>query len=101
MQIDLRNETALSLTDATKAVPPIDNKRPHPSTVWRWCRKGLRGVRLEHIRVGHRVVTTREALCRFFDRLAGAEADTPPSSTTTPHAARTRTGSHGTRSASR
>lgn len=75
MQIDLRNETALSLADAARAVPPIDGKRPHVSTLWRWCRKGVRGVRLEYVRLGHRIVTTEEAIARFAHRLADADAD--------------------------
>lgn len=79
MQINLRNETLLSLTDAARAVPPIDGKRPHVSTLWRWCRKGVRGVQLDYVRLGHRVCTSEEALARFAHRLA--EADSPPGST--------------------
>ena len=74
MAIDLQSERLLSLTDATKTVPVIDGKRPHVSTVWRWCRKGVRGVRLEHVRLGHRICTSGEALNRFANRLA--EVDT-------------------------
>lgn len=73
--IDLAREQPLSLTEATRAVPSLDGRRPVPSTIWRWCRKGLRGVRLEHCRVGHRVVTSKEALTRFANRLA--EIDLP------------------------
>ncbi|MCH8342479.1 MAG: DUF1580 domain-containing protein [Planctomycetes bacterium] len=76
MAIDLACEELLSLTDATKALPPIDGKRPCSSTIWRWCRRGVRGVRLEYVRLGHRVCTTREALGRFAQRLA--EADDQP-----------------------
>ena len=74
--IDIQSETLLSLTDATKALPRIDGKRPHISTLWRWCRKGLRGVRLEYVRVGHRVCTSQAALSRFTNNLAAAD-DTP------------------------
>lgn len=75
MAIDLTTEQTLSLTEATRAIPPLDGKRPVPSTVWRWARKGLRGVRLEYCRVGHRVVTSREALSRFANRLAELDAE--------------------------
>ena len=78
MQIDLRNEKLLSLTDAARAVPAIDGRRPHTSTIWRWCRRGIRGIRLEYLRLGHRVVTSEAAIGRFAQRLA--EADTPPMS---------------------
>ena len=71
--IDIQNETLLSLTDATKSLPRVDGKRPHTSTLWRWCRRGLRGVRLEHVRVGNRVCTSAEALNRFVNALAAAD----------------------------
>lgn len=89
MPIDLHTESVLSLTAATKAVPRIDGKRPHPSTLWRWCRRGIRGVRLEHVRLGHRVCTSREAIGRFANALAEAGlADQP---VTSPHTPKNRT----------
>src|SRR5262245_55601688 len=72
MAIDLQNETVISLTQAAKALPPVDGKRIHVSTLWRWARKGVRGVRLEHIRLGHRVCTSLQALSRFAQALADA-----------------------------
>ncbi len=85
MAIDLQAEQLLSLTDAAKALPPIDGTRPHSSTVWRWCRRGLKGVRLEHVRLGHRVCTSLDALARFSQRLAETDeraAERPVSHTT-------------------
>ena len=73
MAIDLQAEELLSLTDAAKALPPIDGKRPHVSTIWRWVRRSVRGIRLEHVRLGHRVCTSQEALARFAQRLADAD----------------------------
>lgn len=73
MAIKLNDEKILSLTDATKAIPLIDGKRPHISTLWRWCRKGVRGTTLEYLRVGNRVVTSVEALGRFSQNLADAD----------------------------
>ncbi len=73
--IDLQSETILSLSQAVKALPYVDGKRPHISTIWRWARKGLRGIHLEYVRLGHRVCTSEEALNRFANRLA--EADPP------------------------
>ncbi|MBN1555153.1 MAG: DUF1580 domain-containing protein [Phycisphaerae bacterium] len=75
MAIDTRSETLLSLAEATKVLPPINNKRPAISTLWRWCRKGLRGVKLDYVRVGRNIATSREALDRFFVSLAAV--DTP------------------------
>jgi len=73
MAIDIQNETILSLTEATKVLPRVNGKRPAVSTLWRWCRKGLRGVQLEYIRMGRNIATSREALNRFFTALADAD----------------------------
>ena len=70
MPIDLDSEQILSISAATKAVPKVGRKRPAISTVWRWCRKGVRGVHLEHAFLGGRLVTSREAISRFANRLA-------------------------------
>lgn len=82
MAINIENETIVSLTEATKTLPRVNGKRPAISTLWRWCRKGLRGVRLEYIRVGRNIATSREALSRFFAALA--DADTPPAQSPPP-----------------
>ena len=57
MAIDIHNETVLSLTEATKVLSRLNGKRSAISTRWRWCRKGLRGVRLEYIRLGRSIAT--------------------------------------------
>jgi hypothetical protein len=46
-------------------------KRLAPSTVFRWCQRGVRGVRLETLRVGGTRCTSEAALRRFFERLSG------------------------------
>ena len=79
--IDIDKEEPLSLTDAARSLPSIDGKRPHASTLWRWCRKGLRGVRLEYLRLGRRIVTTQQALARFMQRLAEMDQEDIVSST--------------------
>ena len=96
--IDLNQEELLSLSESCAALPRIDGKRPHTSTIWRWCRKGVRGVRLEHVRLGHRICTSRAALNRFANALAVADsasssssnANTPTVPTPTPENQRAR-----------
>ena len=51
-----------------------------PSTLFRWASKGLRGVRLEVIRIGGTQCTSVEALARFFHRLS--EHAEPPAAPT-------------------
>lgn len=75
--IDVEKEQLLSLTEATRVVPALDGRRPHVSSIWRWCRKGVRGVKLEHLRVGRRVSTSKEALARFYENLANAPDPEP------------------------
>jgi len=72
--IDTTKEKLLSMSEAAKVCPAIDGKRPHCGSIWRWARKGTHGVYLEHVRIGRRVCTSREALDRFFNALA----QTPP-----------------------
>lgn len=64
--IDIKSEELISLKDAAKACPTLDGKKPHLSTLWRWIAEGAQGRKLEHVRLGRRVVTSREALHRFM-----------------------------------
>ena len=63
-------EGMLTLTEATKALTAASGKRPATSTLWRWCRRGVRGIKLEYVRLGRRILTTPEALERFAKALA-------------------------------
>ena len=75
------DETPLTFSAAARSLPG----RPHPSTIWRWHRVGVRGIRLEAVRLGGRYITSQEALDRFAARLSesddirgGAKPDRPP-----------------------
>jgi len=74
---NLINEGLVTLTEATKLLPRVAGKRIHVCTLWRWCKKGLRGVNLEYLRVGSKVATTSDALQRFFAALAELDATQP------------------------
>lgn len=75
MAINIEIEDIVSLTEAMKVLPRVNGKRPAVCTLWRWCRRGLRGVHLEYIRIGRGIATSRQALNRFFTALA--EKDEP------------------------
>ena len=49
----------------------------HVSTVHRWRKPGIRGIRLEAVRVGGTWYTTHEAFARFCERLTAAETGEP------------------------
>ena len=69
--LDITTEDTLTLTDACKVLPRGRNgARPQLSTLLRWVLEGVRGldgrlVRLEAARLGHKWVTSRQALQRF------------------------------------
>lgn len=68
-------EGLITLAEACKRVPG----RPHASTLWRWCRKGVvsRGgdrVHLRHVRMGSRVFTSNSWIEEFGSALAEADA---------------------------
>lgn len=75
----LDRDEGLTLAQAARMLPG----KPSPSTVWRWCRQGVGGVKLEYRRLGRGIVTTRDAVRRFSDELTrrdqDAETYTPPS----------------------
>ena len=73
MPISLAESEVLTLTEASKILPRRNGKRPAAATLWRWCRFGIKGVRLEYIRCGRNIMTSRTALQRFFEDLARAD----------------------------
>lgn len=83
--IDFQTEEVVALRDAAKMLPPRHGgKNTHVSSLYRWAGKGLRGVRLDTIKIGSVVCTSSEALQRFFERLSASddlESDAPVYST--------------------
>jgi hypothetical protein len=63
---NLLTEQLRLVTHASKDVPG----RPHTSTLIRWCRRGVRGVKLETVVVGGRRYTSIEAIQRFIAKLS-------------------------------
>lgn len=85
MAIDPLSEKTITLAEATRdPLLEVGGKRPHASTVFRWARYGLNGIRLEYVRVGRRIVTSREALARFLRALADEDRRTTTSVLTKP-----------------
>lgn len=82
MAIDIQSEQVVGLTEASKIIPPRNGRRVAASTLWRWCRKGIGGVRLEYIRLGRNIATSTQALNRFFCALAENDPDTATTLTT-------------------
>jgi len=65
----------MTLNEVCRALPPLDGRKLHPSTVWRWCRSGVAGVRLPFRRIGRRLVIDPADLERFTLDVAAASLD--------------------------
>jgi hypothetical protein len=83
--IDITQEMLIPLREAPRRLPPRPNgKRVHISACYRWITRGVRGVRLEAIRIGGSTYTSLEALQRFADYIGAPGArQTAPQPTAT------------------
>jgi hypothetical protein len=68
-------DSLIPLTEGAQHVPG----RPTANCLWRWCRRGVLArdgsrIRLEHVRVGGRVMTSVEWIREFGQRLSAADA---------------------------
>lgn len=67
MAIDLVAETTIPLKEAANVLPRRNGKKINFSTLWRWAFRGIRGTRLEVLRIGGTLYTSTEALQRFAE----------------------------------
>src|SRR5262245_22295980 len=80
------HEQKVPFAKLAEELPPArSGKKCHLSTLIRWATKGARGpggqqVRLEAARLGHRWVSTREALARFMAALTPRPIQNPTES---------------------
>ncbi len=72
--IDIKTEKLLSMSQAVRLIPPSRSGRStHTSTLVRWIHRGVRGRRLEAVRIGGSWFTSLEALARFAVPAASTE----------------------------
>lgn len=63
--INLSSETLIPIREAPRHLPKRPNgKRIHISACYRWISRGVRGVRLESIKIGGSTYASTEALQR-------------------------------------
>ena len=62
--MDLLTEDVIFVRDINKEFPK--GSQPRRETTWRWAIKGVRGIKLESIRLGGKHLTSRQALTRFM-----------------------------------
>lgn len=78
MMIDVEREKLVAIREVPSLIPPRPSgKKIHISACYRWVSRGVRGVKLEAIRLGGTTFTSIEAIQRFADRLGSADRSTP------------------------
>ena len=82
MPIDVNNETLLSFAEAARRLS-TGGRRLHVATIHRWATRGIRGVRLECVKVGRYRVTTAAAIERFVAELTARDLEQHRSSQAT------------------
>jgi hypothetical protein len=70
-------EKLLPLSELAKLIPARDGRPIRVGTVRQWTLRGVRGVRLEAVRVGGRKMVSREALRRFVEATTLAASVSP------------------------
>lgn len=70
-----------SLVTPANGIEELTGQRPSPTTCWRWISKGLRGHKLESVKVMGRTFTSHQAIRRW---LALVESSRASSQATTP-----------------
>ncbi|MEN8148989.1 MAG: helix-turn-helix domain-containing protein [Planctomycetota bacterium] len=74
MVVDVLGEETLTLAEAAEVLPRLRRGRKvHVSTLYRWVSRGVGGVRLEAVKLGRTLITSREALQRFAERRGVAD----------------------------
>jgi hypothetical protein len=76
--INILSEQPFTLRQIAALLPGSNNRPVSYFTVWRWARGGHKGVQLETMPLGRRLVTSMEAVQRFMEALASKDAPTPP-----------------------
>ena len=60
-------EDVIALSEARSELYATVGKRPDKATMHRWIHCGVGGVKLEAIRLGREMFTSRQALTRFIE----------------------------------
>ena len=80
---DLKRQRVLSLSQAATLIGNYLGRKPSISTCWRWTLKGVRGSKLESIRIGGKTYTTETAIRTFITTLSTDMEPVEPSITET------------------
>ncbi len=59
-------EDVLTISQARTELSQIAGHRPDKATLCRWIHRGVGGVKLDAIRIGRQILTSKQALTRFI-----------------------------------
>lgn len=59
-------EDVLTLSEARAELHRTTRRRPDKATLTRWIHRGAGGTRLEAVRIGTQLLTSKQALTRFI-----------------------------------
>ncbi len=75
----LAEERPLNLLEAAAYIGKLTgNKKPNVSTLYRWCMKGCRGVKLDSVCIGGKRFVTVSAIERFIEAGSRSDASATP-----------------------
>jgi hypothetical protein len=75
--LSISDDNLIPLSQVPRLFPPRANgKTVHISAVYRWAQRGVRGVRLETLKVGGTSYTSMDAVQRFAEELTRASRPT-------------------------
>ena len=59
-------EEVVTLREARNELFRVTGRRPDKTTIYRWALRGVGGTKLETVRIGNRLLTSKQALTRFI-----------------------------------
>ncbi len=63
----LLTEDVITLSQARAEFAAVTGRRPDKATISRWIHRGVGGVKLDAVRIGVQLLTSRQALTRFIE----------------------------------
>lgn len=63
------------LVSPADGVEKLTGQRPAPTTAWRWISKGLRGHKLESVKVLGRTFTSHQAIRRWLTKVEASRTE--------------------------
>jgi hypothetical protein len=72
MAIQIGKEKLITFQDAHKYIHELTGLTRSAAMIYRWSRQGVKGIKLDSVKVGGSVFTSREAIIRFVDETTQA-----------------------------